>query len=210
MVLDDPTCARVFQRHRIDFCCAGEQTLEAACAGRGVEVAQVRAELEAAKAERAAGAADDPRQLSTRALLARIIGKHHDYLRQTLPLVTPLAAKVARVHGGREPNLLRLAAAVQELAQTLDAHMDDEEQVLFPGLAEGRDMTAELLEMLEEHRAVAVILDRIDEASGGFRSPDWACASFRALSRQLVALDADIREHVHLENHVLLPRFAKG
>ena len=210
MVLEDPACARVFQRHRIDFCCAGEQTLEAACAGRGVEVAVVRAEIEIARGGRQAGASDDPRLLSTRALLERIVGKHHSYLRHTLPAVAALAGKVARVHGSREPKLLALAAAVNELAETLEPHIDEEEEVLFPALAEDREATSDLLQMTDEHRAVAALLDRIHDASDGFVTPAWGCASYRALSSELRALDADVREHVHLENHVLLPRFGSG
>jgi regulator of cell morphogenesis and NO signaling len=150
MVLEDPACAGVFQRHRIDFCCAGHQTLEA---------------------------------------------------------VTALAAKVARVHGSRVPKLIQLATAVNELADTLEPHLDDEEEVLFPALAKGRAAPSELRQMAEEHRAIAAILDRIHEASDGFVAPAWACASYRALSSDLRALDTDVREHVHLENHVLLPRF---
>ena len=210
MVLEAPASAAVFQRHRIDFCCAGNQTLEAACAERGLEVAVVRGEIEAARGERAASPPGDPRLLSTRELLERIVGKHHGYLRRALPAVVPLAAKIARVHGGREPKLLQLVTAVRELAETLEPHIDEEEQVLFPALAEGRAATSDLRQMVVEHRTVAAILDRIHDASDGFRVPSWGCASYRALASELRALDADVRAHVHLENHVLLPRFLSG
>jgi regulator of cell morphogenesis and NO signaling len=207
IVLDDPTSARVLQRHRIDYCCAGSQTLEAACAARGLSVDAVRADLDEAKRDRAAGPPMDPRSMSTRALLALIVGKHHGFLRQELPALTPLAAKVARVHGTREPKLPFLAEAVEELDDTLTLHLDQEEQVLFPGLADGLDVQFELDQMRDEHRFVAEILDRIHEMSDGFTAPAWACLSYRALTSRLSVLDADIRQHVHLENHVLAPRF---
>jgi regulator of cell morphogenesis and NO signaling len=207
IVLDNPASARVFQRHRIDFCCAGAQTLESACARRGLDVSAVQAELEEAKHDRIGGSSEDPRQLTTRALLARIVGKHHGYLRRVLPTVAPLAAKVARVHGDRQPKLPALAAAVQEIVDLLEPHLALEEEVLFPAMAHERGVGTMLEQMIDEHQAVARVLDRIFEASDGFQTPSWACASYRALAAELRALDADLREHVHLENHVLLPRF---
>ena len=210
MVLEDPACADVFQHHRIDFCCAGHRTLESACVAQGIEVARVRADLEAVKRDGSVGPSSDPRRLSTSALLSLIVSKHHGYLRRALPAAVALSGKVARVHGGRQPKLLELATAVSELADTLEPHLDEEEQSLFPALEEGRAPRADVSHMLDEHLAVAVMLDRIHDASDGFAAPSWGCASYRALVAELRALDADVREHVHLENHVLLPRFVPG
>ena len=42
----------------------------------------------------------------------------------------------------------------------------------------------------------------------GFTLPDSACTSYRTLFAELVDLEADILRHVHVENHVLLQRFA--
>jgi regulator of cell morphogenesis and NO signaling len=212
IVLDHPATAAVFQKHRIDFCCGGNVTLEATCKTRGLDLPTVRAELEAAIAARAATGTEDPRTLSTPALLAFIITKHHQFLRRTFPFVLELAAKVARVHGEREPNLRALAAAVSELQRTLLPHLDREEQVLFPALAAGAsnipEVVDELDNMTRDHLFVSQLLDRIYAASDGFRVPDWGCNSYRTLFAELRTLDGDIREHVHLENHVVLPRFA--
>jgi regulator of cell morphogenesis and NO signaling len=129
-----------------------------------------------------------------------------------LPAVRALASKVARVHGGREPKLRSLQAAVEELADLLAPHLEREERVLFPLLLEAGEARpearAELEQMAGEHRAVAVLLERIHEASDGFRVPPWGCNSYRALFSELRTVDGDIREHVHLENNVLRPRFA--
>jgi regulator of cell morphogenesis and NO signaling len=38
--------------------------------------------------------------------------------------------------------------------------------------------------------------------------PEWACTSYRTLLSELAALEGDVLRHVHLENHVLMPRFA--
>jgi regulator of cell morphogenesis and NO signaling len=211
VVLEHPSCAPVFHKYRIDFCCGGDVTVDAACAARGLDVETVRAELEAAMREPGPSDAETARALPTPALVERIVDRHHAYLRRTLPAVVALASKVARVHGSRELKLRPLQVAVQELADELGPHLDREEQVLFPSLLDVRasspETVAELEQMMGDHRAVAVLLDRIHEASDGFRVPAWGCNSYRALFSELRNLDADIRAHVHLENYVLRPRF---
>jgi regulator of cell morphogenesis and NO signaling len=52
------------------------------------------------------------------------------------------------------------------------------------------------------------MLARMRELADGFRTPEWGCNSYRVLMAELEALEGDILRHVHLENHVLMPRFA--
>ena len=85
-------------------------------------------------ADRSGTSEPDPRGLSTTTLVAQIVSEHHEYLRQALPFVVPLAAKVGRVRGARNPKLRELDGAVRELADTLVAHLDAQEQTLFPAL----------------------------------------------------------------------------
>ncbi len=212
LVLDHPECAPVFQRHRIDFCCRGDVSLETAAAEKGVDATALLAELERAVASRSSGRPADPRALTTPQLVEHIVSKHHAYLREALPFLRGLAAKVASVHGEHNPRLRALDQAVQELAAALVPHLDDEEKTLFPALvaaAAGSDATRRLLEeMVDEHLAVAKLLERIRAASEDFSVPDWGCNSYRTLFAELKTLEADVFAHVHLENHVLLPRFA--
>lgn len=210
IVLDHSETAAVFQRHKIDFCCKGDQTVTDACNGRGVPVATVVSDLAAAIATRT-GDEVDPRTMSTLRLIAHIVERHHEYLRRTLPFVQGLSVKVARVHGDHDPRLRDLSADVQALADTLLPHLDEEERSLFPMLcASDRDsarIASELDGMLAEHRAVGALLEEIRAAAGDFAIPDWACRSFRALFGELEHLEGDVLRHVHLENHVLAPRF---
>jgi regulator of cell morphogenesis and NO signaling len=212
LALEHPACVGVFLKHRIDFCCAGDVTVAEACAARGLDANAVQAELDAVIRDSAGAPIADPRAVPTEALISHIVARHHGYLRRTLPTVLALATKVARVHGQREPKLRSLAVAVQELMETLEPHLDHEEKALFPVLASGQADAAttvgELADMTSDHRAVAQLLERIQDASDGFRVPPWGCNSYRALFSELKTMDADIREHVHLENHVLAPRFA--
>jgi regulator of cell morphogenesis and NO signaling len=122
-----------------------------------------------------------------------------------------LAAKVARVHGDHEPSLREVARVFDELAETLRVHMAEEESVLFPALINGEAEAAGpmLLDMRREHEDVGVMLADLRQAARSFEPADWACNSYRTLMKELAALEADVLEHVHLENHVLLPRYVR-
>jgi regulator of cell morphogenesis and NO signaling len=211
IVTEHAVAARVFQKHGIDFCCRGGVTVAEACRDRAIEPAAVWAELEALPAEdRAAG--EDPRRLSTAALLDLIVERHHGYLRRALPFVVPLASKVAEVHGDRNGKLVELRDVVAEIADALDPHLDQEERVLFPALLAPRPdaevIRRELASMHVDHLAVGTLLARMRELSDGFTTPEWGCRSYRILMGELETLEGDVLRHVHLENHVLMPRFA--
>jgi regulator of cell morphogenesis and NO signaling len=211
IVLDHSECAAVFQRHRIDFCCSGAQPVERAAREKGVDVDALMSELDRAVRERSGAPAKDPRELSTARLVAHIVSTHHEYLRSALPFLVGLAAKVGRVHGEHNPKLRELSLAVDELSKALIAHLDEEETTLFPALMAGASATVAapaLASMTDEHLAVAKLLERIRAASDDFTLPDWACNSYRTLFAELTRLETDIFAHVHLENHVLAPRFA--
>lgn len=213
LVLKHPETARVFQQNRIDFCCRGDRTLDQICEEKKIDPEPLYAALEAAIGERSnqrRGA--DFGEMSVAQLIARIIDKHHSYLRTQLPFLAPLAAKVARVHGDHMPDLREIQSAFEEMKDALLPHLDEEEEVLFPALM-ARDKDAqviarELATMHEDHLAVGALLERIRSLANDFRVPEWGCNSFRTLFAELEALEGDILRHVHLENHVLMPRFA--
>lgn len=205
LVLEHQAAARIFHKHRIDFCCRGEQTLAEACAARGLSV---RALVEELDLPAEPGDERDLRALSTPEVIDRIVEHHHAYLREALPFVRAMAAKVARVHGDTNANLPRLDAIVRELADTLEPHLEDEEQRLFPALrANQRGLAEQLAAMRSEHEQVGALLERARTAAEDYRVPEWACRSYRALFAELEQLEYDTLRHVHLENHLLAPRF---
>lgn len=214
IVLEHSETAEVFQRHRIDFCCRGERSVETAARERGIEPDELVRQLRHAIEERRGADQGDRnmKELTTAALVDHIVGKHHAYLRKMLPFLVPLAKKVARVHGEHNPKLLDLRDAVEELSDALLPHLDEEEQDLFPALrqttGEATGEAARILgTMMDDHLAVAALLERIRNASDDFTIPDWGCGSYRTLFGELQALERDTFTHVHLENHVLKPRF---
>ena len=55
---------------------------------------------------------------------------------------------------------------------------------------------------------MGTLLARMRVLSDGFTTPEWGCRSYRILMGELETLEGDVLRHVHLENHVLMPRFA--
>jgi regulator of cell morphogenesis and NO signaling len=211
IVTEHPAAARVFQKHGIDYCCHGDVSVSDACARARLDPDAVLGELEQAITRGEDRDEPNPRSLSTPALVARIVDRHHGYLRRALPYIGPIMAKVARVHGPREARLAKLAAAFDDLAASLLPHLDEEEQVLFPALmaraTEAGTVARELGRMLDDHLHVGDLLATIRELTDAFTTPAWGCNTYRVLMAELEALEADTLTHVHLENHVLAPRF---
>ena len=145
-------------------------------------------------------------ETTLRDLIRHIVTEHHGYLRRNLPVI----ADGVSARGDVE-----LAAAFGRLRQELMLHLTKEESVLFPAIdrlesaqASGEPLPkayfgsmrlpVQILE--EEHHIADVALARIRELTDGFTVPRGE------LGAALKALDADLHEHMRLENEVLFPR----
>lgn len=214
IVLDHAECARVFQRHRLDYGCDGGMSLEVAVRQRGLDVERVLEELQGEVANRDADDAQpDLRALSMQELVARAVSLHHVPLRRSTPLVCALAVKAKEVHGPREPSLVALAERVEALAAALLPHLEDESQVMFPALLASTERThiSQLIALAErDHRAITALLFEVRERANDYELPEWASSSYRTLLSELRWLENDVLALVHLETHVLQPRFLAG
>lgn len=199
-----PPCARVLQEAGIDACCRGHEPLGEVCARLGLDVDWLLGRLEAAR-ERASLPQVDPRTLPPGELMARLVSSHHPYLRETLPHLSRMAARVARVHGERDPRLEELKTTFDDLSWLLLAHLDHEEEHLFPALLDERPGQAWGLvaRMRREHEDLRAVLSRLRALSDGHRPPSWACTTYRALLAELARLEADMLLHIHAEDRVL-------
>jgi regulator of cell morphogenesis and NO signaling len=208
-----PAAARVFEHHRLDYCCGGDQTLGDACARAGVDPSVVLAELDAI------GGSSEPAPwttLSPAQLVDHLEGTHHRYLHEELPRLSALADKVTGVHGERHPELHGVRAAFIAVRDDLQPHLAKEERILFPMI---RELTAAteapqfhcgslanpIRVMMMEHDHAGELLAELRAVSGDYRLPDDACASYDALYRGLEELEADTHLHIHKENNVLFP-----
>ena len=215
-----PATIRVFQRHGIDFCCHGGRPLSDACEEKRLPFEELRDELAAA----AAGPADEARdweEAPLGELIDHILVRYHERLREELPRLDAMAARVLTVHGEKHPETLpALAATFREVRAELESHMMKEEHVLFPAVraleteAAGEAVPAAWLSapiamMEHEHEDVAKALVELRRLTDAFRPPAGACTTFRGLYHGLAEIEGDLHRHIHLENNVLFPRAAR-
>jgi regulator of cell morphogenesis and NO signaling len=60
--------------------------------------------------------------------------------------------------------------------------------------------------MMKEHDAAGELVKQIRKASSEYTAPADACTSYKALYEVLREFEADLHQHVHLENNILFPR----
>jgi len=204
-----PAASRVFQRHQLDFCCGGQTSLAQACAARGLEVDAVVHEIEAAT-----GDADDVRWDSrpASAIIDHILTRYHAPLREELPRLRGMAARVEERHADKTNCPKGLAALLDTMIGEVESHLGKEEQILFPMIKAGRGAMAQgpIRVMEQEHDEHGANLGRIRQLTHDFHAPEEACPTWQALYLGLEQLELDLMRHIHLENAVLFPRVLMG
>ena len=60
--------------------------------------------------------------------------------------------------------------------------------------------------MIQEHDAVAVILQRIKTVTNNYSPPEDACESYILLFKNLNEVKTDTHLHIHKENNLLFPK----
>ena len=60
--------------------------------------------------------------------------------------------------------------------------------------------------MEHEHDSAGTALRTLREISQGYTAPPDACISYQTLYKALADLEADLHQHIHLENNILFPR----
>ena len=216
-----PRAIPVFQKHGIDFCCGGRRPLREVCAEKGLAFAALAGEI-ATSATSAEPGDRDWTAAPFADIVARIVDGYHAGLRTELPRLEALLVKVAAAHGeAHGDTLVPLGETFRQIRSELESHMEKEEQVLFPYLLELETasrglrpagsiplgLAAGAIGVMErEHEAAGLALTTLRRLTGGYRPPDGACASFRALYAGLEIFESDLHQHIHLENNVLFPR----
>jgi len=222
LALENPAATLVFEKLGIDYCCGGNQSLEQACRAANLAVDQVLDSLEMAEqTTRTEQKVHDWQREMLGDLVAHVKNTHHKYTREEISRLGPLLEKVCAVHGKNHPELLHVHASFTGLAQELMMHMMKEEMVLFPYIVRMEESVLQhepvlpppfgsvqnpVSRMEQEHESAGAALRAIREASRAYTPPTDACVSYQTLYRVLSEFEADLHEHIHLENNILFPR----
>ena len=207
-----PGATAVFRRYDLDFCCAGNQNIGDAVDRKGLDQKIIIGELEAVAGISAGGSGAVPgvpdAAMDDAALIDHIIARYHDVHRQQFPELIRLSSRVEQVHAANPLCPEGLAAYLTAMFADLSAHMEKEENILFPMLRNGdRDRAAGPIAVMEsEHEEHGRALMAIRDLTHGGKLPDHACNTWRALHRGLKQLEDDLMQHIHLENNILFAR----
>jgi len=217
IVTQFPKASDLFKSYRIDFCCGGNRPIIDAINERSLSAEEILTKLNTLyhETKQLNESEFDWKTASYSELIDYIVNKHHRYLNEELPLLSPYVTKVLRVHGAGQPHLAQIHKLFHELKTELEQHLIKEETEDFPLiLAFEQNPTDEnymklrkvVDELENEHNHAGDIIKELRKVTNDFTPPVGACGTYRLVYQRLEALESDLFEHIHLENNVLFPR----
>ena len=220
-----PQTRQVFEKFEIDYCCGGAKSLADVAADQDLNVStlvETLTETLETDPSVAETAGKDWYAGSLSELIEHILATHHAFVKEALPRLRPLIAKVLAAHGEHHGDMLRqVQTYFNSLDNELTSHMMKEEQMLFPYIValdrHSREGTARpqapfgsvrnpVRQMEFEHENAGDALAGLRHVTGGYTLPDDACPTFQAMYDELERFEADLHQHIHLENNILFPR----
>jgi regulator of cell morphogenesis and NO signaling len=220
IALSNSTARKIPEDAGLDYCCGGGKSLQEACLHADVPAGQILKRLHENSLDVSSNVAywtSAPLADLTRYIRER----HHRYVREAIPRVQSLLGKVAAKHGQNHPEIVEIRRLFTEVGREMIMHMQKEEQILFPYIdaLEQANSTHRAVEppffqtvrnpihaMMREHDAAGDLVKQIRKASSDYAPPADACTSFEALYQDLMEFEADLHDHVRLENNILFPR----
>jgi regulator of cell morphogenesis and NO signaling len=222
LVVGHPHLRPILEKLGIDYCCGGKKPLVEAIAASGLQWETVEFELNAAFVENKDEVTTDWNTATLSELVDHIVNTHHVFMKEQLPRIDDLLAKVQRAHGAAHGEMLtKLRRAYDVVRSELEPHLMKEEQILFPLIKEidaFRAGTGEkpvshcgtvanpIGQMEIEHDAAGNELALMRKLTDGYKLPNGACQTFAALYEGLATMESDLHTHIHLENNILFPK----
>jgi regulator of cell morphogenesis and NO signaling len=220
IALSNPGARRVLEDAGVDYCCGGGKSLQDACLHAGVTADEIRKRLR--QNSQLAGPADAEWTNAPLADLTRHIReRHHQYVRDSIPRVRALLAKIREKHGEKHREIEEIEKLFGDVAREMTAHMQKEEQILFPyidtlerssngnGSVEPpffQTVRNPIHAMMKEHDSAGDLVKRIRKTSNEYKAPADACTTYQATYQELRQFEEDLHLHVHLENNILFLR----
>jgi regulator of cell morphogenesis and NO signaling len=220
IALANPEARQILEDAGVDYCCGGGKSLHDACMHADVSEEEILKRLRENKELVSTG-----EKAWTSAPLAELTKHirevHHRYVRESINRAGALLVKVKTKHGENHPEIAEVQKLFGEVGKEMVMHMQKEEQILFPYIdalersANGNGpleppffetVKNPIHAMMKEHDSAGDLVERIRKATGEYTPPADACTSYKALYQELREFEADLHQHVHLENNILFPR----
>ena len=220
IALANPAARRILEDAGLDYCCGGGKSLQEACLHADVPAEEILQRLR----ENSESVGPEETEWSSAPvsnLTRHIRERHHQYVREAIPRVRALLAKVREAHGAKHREIEEIEKLFGDVAREMLMHMQKEEQSRYPYIdalersANGngpveppffQTVRNPIHMMMREHDAAGELVKRIRRASAEYNVPEDACTSNMAAYQELREFEADLHRHVHLENNILFPR----
>jgi len=220
IALSNPAARQILEDAGLDYCCGGGKSLHEACLHADVPAEEILKRLR----ENSKHVSPDEASWASAPLVdltGHIRDRHHRYVREAIARLQPLLDKVEAKHGKSHSEIADIRRLFTEVGREMIMHMQKEEQILFPYIdalekaisAHGsveppffQTVRNPINAMMKEHDAAGELVKQIRKASSEYTAPADACTSYKALYQDLRQFEADLHQHVHLENNILFPR----
>jgi regulator of cell morphogenesis and NO signaling len=222
IVLGDYRTTAVFRKYGIEYCCGGRVALRVACEMRGLDIDEVKDELNEFTRFSCLPNTIDFAKWNLDFLIDYVRNIHHAYLNKSLPEIGDVLEKFAEGHRKKFAWLPELVNLFQKLEKVILPHLEEEEQVIFPYIRqiahahESREPYAALLVktlrkpiegmMEQEHEFVEIYLHRCRQLTNNYQPPADACISHKVCFLKLRELDNDLTQHSYIENSFIFPK----
>jgi len=212
-----PKASDVFKEYHIDFCCGGNRPLIDAIKEQNLDEQAVLKKLsEAYEETRKLTNHVDFRTMPSSELIDYIVNTHHIFLKTILPELSELTATILRVHGPNHSELFKVHKLFHNLKTELEQHLIKEEEILFPMIKEYENSQSyellkriddDLKETEDEHETAGNVIKELRKVTNDYSIPEDACSTYRRTFDKLKEVEADLFQHIHLENNILFKRF---
>ncbi len=223
IVTKDHRAASVFERYNLDFCCKGNKSFNDACKEKGLNAEVIFSELQNSNFISNENALRF-NEWELDFLVDYIINNHHQYVRNSIPVISAHAEKVAQVHGKHHPETIEINKIFSIVYKDLKQHLMKEEEILFPyikylvkvknnGSKPERPYFGTIknpINMMEsEHTSTGDNLFNIRNMTNNYSLPADACTTYSTYYKELKEFEEDLHKHVYLENSILFPKAIK-
>ena len=217
IVLEHHEVIPALEKYNLDFCCRGNKTLSEACVEKNISVATVAEEMRETK--NTATSIKPFTEMTADQLILHILIYHHFYVKQTIPTIMNMLDKITSKHGPKYPHMFEVYERFIAVKQDLEPHMQKEEQVLFPKIKDiaaipvwketpgliASHIVGMIAVMETEHDIAGQLMYEIRRITSNYTAPEDVCTTHKVCLETLKAFEADLHQHVHLENNILFP-----
>ena len=222
IVNNDYRTAEVFRKWNINYCCGGTSSLDEVCEKQKIDKELLQQDLEEATNSVILSNKLLFNEWPIEFLVDYIIHVHHSYLRQTLPQLMENFESFVASHKDKYPYLPEVNDVFHNLATELLEHIDEEEKLIFPYIKQvsytfnrkevyGKLFVRTLRKPLGptvdvEHERIAGLMIKLRKLTHNYTAPSDECITHKLIYQQMKELDADLVQHKHLENNILIPK----